>query len=463
MQATPSWEMILDQQHQFFLAGKTLPVDFRIDQLKKLKALIQQFESRIIQALYLDLHKAQLESEVNEILLVYKEIDFCIKHLKKWVKPKKVTTPFPILWPGRSEIHHEPYGTVFIIAPWNYPFLLTISPLIGAISAGNCAIIKPSELASRTQKIILELINQHFPSEFIYAVEADAKASEELLKHKFDYIFFTGGTQIGKMVMSAAAKHLTPVTLELGGKNPCIVDKDANLDFAARRIAWAKTTNAGQVCLAPDYLYVHESRKNEFIEKLKNTLRQFYGQNAEESNSYGRIINQKHFLRLTSLMQNKTILFGGQSNSDTLFIAPTLIDNVTWDDPIMQEEIFGPLLPIMTFEHIDQVIQTIKPLPKPLALYLFTHNNDHEKKVLSQLSFGGGCVNDCILQIANLHLPFGGIGESGMGSYHGKYSFETFSHQKSIYKKTYLFDLKLEYPPFTAKKLGWIKTLFKLG
>lgn len=452
---------ILERQRQFFATGVTLPLAFRIEQLKKIQSLLEIHEADIVNALQKDLRKAPMESILDEILLVTEEIKFILKNLSQWMKPKKVPTRSPILWPAKSRIHFEPYGSALIMGPWNYPFLLVMSPLIGAICAGNCAVIKPSEISSHTQNVIVQIINDNFPMEFLYAVKAGPDETTQLLQEKFDYIFFTGGTQVGKIVMQAAAKHLTPVTLELGGKSPCIVDPTANLDFAARRIAWAKSTNSGQVCIAPDYLLVHRSCKEALVDKLQQAFLKFYGENPEKSPSYGRIINQKHFERIKNLMKKGNILFGGQTNEADLYIAPTLIDGISWDDPIMQEEIFGPLLPILTYDKIDEVIHAIKQRPKPLALYLFTKNEETEKRVLQQVSFGGGCINDCILQVANISLPFGGVGDSGLGNYHGKSSFETFSHAKSIYKKTLEIDSGLEYAPYSNKKLWLIRELIK--
>ena len=457
----PDFKTLLDQQHQFFATGATLPIDFRIEQLKRLKSLLQTHESEIADALKKDLHKASMEAIFTEVLLVIKELDVVIKHLKKWMRPRKIPTPF-FMWPGRSEIQFEPYGSVLIISPWNYPFMLIMSPLIGAISAGNCVILKPSEIAVHTENLITRLIATYFSPNYIAAVKGGPDEVNQLLKEQIDYIFFTGSPQIGKIIMEAAAKTLTPVTLELGGKSPCIVDETADLDFAARRIAWAKTLNAGQVCIAPDYLYVHAACKEALVKKLQQTLIQFFSDNPQKSENYCRIINKKHFDRLTKLMHSGNILFGGQANEDELYIAPTLMDGITWSDPIMQEEIFGPILPILTYEKLDDVIHVIKSHPKPLALYLFTKNKEHEKQILNHLSFGGGCINDCIAQIANPHLPFGGVGNSGIGRYHGQYSFETFSHCKSIYKKRILIETKLEYPPYSNKKLGWIRKLLKI-
>lgn len=456
------YENILSAQRQYFATDATLPIQFRIEQLKKIKTMINQHENDIIKALYLDLHKPKMEAICNEVLLITAEIDFIIKNLKKWAYPQKVTTPFPALWPATSEIHFQPYGSALIIGPWNYPFLLLFSPLIGAVAAGNCAIIKPSELAPHTEELIVNMINQHFPPEYIKAIKADALKMTQLLQHSFDYIFFTGGTHVGKIIMEAAAKHLTPVTLELGGKSPCIVDESANLDYAARRIIWAKTTNAGQVCLAPDYLYVARNIKETFINKLKYYLIKFYGENPEANPNFGRIINQKHFARLSKLLQKGNILFGGELDATNLYIAPTLIDAISWQDPIMQEEIFGPLLPILPFDNINDVIKTIKPRPKPLALYLFSHDKTTQQKMIAELAFGGGCINDCIFHLVNYHLPFGGVGQSGIGQYHGRYSFETFSHRKSIYKKKIPLDIPLQYPPYSERKLWWLRRLFKI-
>lgn len=453
---------VVNKQKNYFASGATLPIDFRIEQLKKLQTLIQIHEADINTALKQDLHKAPMEAFISEIMIVNEEIDYIIKNLKKWAKPQKTSTPFPLLFPGSSYIYHDPYGCALIIAPWNYPFQLLMSPLIGAIAAGNCAIIKPSDMAINTADIITKIINDNFPSEFITSIEANAEQTNQLLQEKFDYIFFTGGTRVGQIVMEAAAKHLTPLTLELGGKSPCIIDQSTNLDYAARRIVWGKFMNAGQTCIAPDYLYVHQSCKNIFIEKLKETIKQFYTDNAKTNESYGRIINQKHFSRLENLMHAGKILFGGDINESELYISPTLIDGVNWNDPIMQEEIFGPLLPILSFDSINEVITMVNTHPKPLALYLFTNDKETESKVLNQISFGGGCVNDCVMHVANYHLPFGGVGASGLGAYHGKNSFETFSHSKGVYKKSWLYDIKLAYPPFSSRKMRWLKALLKI-
>lgn len=454
-------QSIAELQRRFLATGATLPVDYRLEQLKKLKSLLEIHESKITTALKQDLNKAPFETIRDEVILVVKEIDFICKHLKKWMRPVSVKTPIPF-WPGRSKIYYEPYGSVFIIGPWNYPLLLVLSPLIGALSAGNCALVKPSELAPNTQNLIENLLNDNFPVDYIHVVKGGPDVVTHLLEQKFDYIFFTGGTQIGKIIMTAAAKHLTPVTLELGGKSPCIVDETADLNYAARRIAWAKTTNAGQVCLAPDYLYVHESCKAELVKKIQETFVAFYGEQPESSDSYARIINKKHFDRLSKLMQKGNILWGGIINEHASYISPTLIDGVSWDDPIMQEEIFGPLLPILTYQKIEEVVQAVQSHQKPLALYLFSKNQATKNKLLQEVSFGGGCINDCLLHIANANLPFGGVGASGLGNYHGKFSFETFSHRKSVYTRTICIDSKVEYPPYSSRKLWWLRQLLKL-
>jgi aldehyde dehydrogenase (NAD+) len=456
----PSFKTIIDRERQFFKSGETHLLSFRILQLKKLKKLIETYEKDILLALEKDLGKSNIEAYTTEVLLTLEEIDLAIKKIKSWTRPTRVPTKIP-LWPGRSYIYKRPYGVVLIVGAWNYPFLLIASPLVGAIAAGNCAIVKPSEIASHTQEVILHLINDHFPSDYLFAIHAGPDQSKALLQEKFDYIFFTGSKEIGQEVMCAAAKHLTPLTLELGGKSPCIVDETADLDFAARRIVWAKMTNAGQTCIAPDFLYIKQSIKEALLKKIKETLKHFYGDSPQESKSYARIINQKHFDRLTKLLNDGHILYGGKTDATELFIAPTLIDEITWQSPIMQDEIFGPLLPLLSYEHIDEVIDAINDKRGPLALYLFTNDKAVEQKVLEQVPFGGGCVNDCLLQFVNLHLPFGGIGLSGLGCYHGKHSFNTFSHQKSIYKKIWPIDFKLEYPPYNRKKFWFIKKLMQ--
>lgn len=452
---------ILQKQRNFFATGATLDINFRLAQLRKLKSLIKENESYILDAMHKDLRRDPAETYLIELVVTLEELNYVINKLKSWAKPKRVRTPFPLLTPGVSRLYYEPYGCALIISPWNYPIFLNFSPMIGAMAAGNCVLLKPSEIASASQEVLSDIINNNFPAEYIFSIEASPNEMDSLLAEKFDYIFFTGGTQIGKIIMSAAAKHLTPVTLELGGKSPCIIDASANLTYASTRIIWGKMCNAGQTCIAPDYIFVHSSVKEKFIEECKKVLNAFYGVDPSKSNSFDRIINTKHFERLEKLMQQGRIIVGGQINKNDLYIAPTLIDQVTWQDPIMQEEIFGPLLPIISFDSLDEVIQKLNTESSPLALYMFSNERSAINKVIQRVSFGGGCINDCLLHVANPHLPFGGIGNSGLGSYHGKFSFETFSHKKGVYERKPKIAMGLEYPPYTARKLGWLRRLLR--
>lgn len=441
---------IIKEQKKFFASQATKNIDFRITQLNKLYAAIEKNETAILNALKADLYKPNFEAYATEIGIVLAEIKHAIKNVNSWAKPKKVSTKLFHL-KGSSHIYSDPYGVVLNIAPWNYPFQLAFSPLVGIMAAGNCCIIKPSELAPNTSKIIHQIISETFDSHYLAVIEGNVTVSEELLKHKFDYLIFTGGTEIGRIVYQAAAKHLTPVTLELGGKSPTIVDKDTDLIKTVKRIAWGKLINAGQTCIAPDYVFVHADIKDQFVEELKKTIVSFYTKNPLKSNDYGRIINEKHTQRLANLLQNTNIIFGGEIAINQKYIAPTLIDNPDDSLPIMQEEIFGPLLPIKTYTHINDVITYINERPKPLALYVFSNNAQLCEKVLQETSSGGGCVNDVAWHISIDTMPFGGVGDSGMGAYHGKFSFHTFSHQKSIFKRSFFIDLPLRYAPY---KLG---------
>jgi acyl-CoA reductase-like NAD-dependent aldehyde dehydrogenase len=440
---------ILQQQRKFLSTGKTKDIAFRLTQLKNLKQAILDNTDEIISALKADLNKPTFEAYLLEIGVV-KEIDYAIKNLKNWTKPKKVATPLEQL-PGSAFIYPEPLGVVLIIAPWNYPFQLTISPLVGAIAAGNCAIIKPSEISPNTSSIIAKIFQKTFDPNYIAVVEGGVETSKELLQQKFDHIFFTGGTAIGKIVMEAAAKNLTPVTLELGGKSPCIIDSDINIEYTARRIAWGKFINAGQTCIAPDYLLVNQTIKKPLLESIKNCLQEFYGHDPEKSPDFGRIINQKQFNRLVELLKSGEIILGGKTNPETCYIAPTLIDKVSLDAPIMQEEIFGPILPILEYNNLEEAISLVNNQPKPLALYFFSKNQEYQQQILEKTSSGGVCINDTIMHIGISELPFGGVGNSGIGSYHGKASFDTFSHQKSVLKKSFLFDIKVRYAPYLGK------------
>jgi len=442
----------------FFDSGKTKELSFRIKQLKLLKTIIEDKEDKITQALKEDLHKPPLTSFATEIGLVIKEIDLLLKKIKFWSKPEKVKTSLMHFW-SRSYIYKEPYGVVLIFAPWNYPFQLLLLPLVGAIAAGNTVILKPSEFAPATSAIVSQLIQNNFSQDYIKVIEGEAEVSKSLLRENFDYIFFTGSKQVGKKVMKAAAENLTPVTLELGGKSPCIINEDANIDLAARRIVWGKFLNAGQICVAPDYLLLHRQIKDEFLQKAKEYIKEFFGEKPENSPDYCRIINEKHFDKLLNLMKEGEIITGGKSNRDELYLAPTIIDKIEWDDLVMQEEIFGPILPVIEFHDITKIINRIKDRPNPLALYIFSKNKNLQNRLLEELRFGGGCINDTIIHVSSPYLPFGGIGESGMGVYHGQSSFETFTHKKSIIKKTTLFDLPLRYPPYKGK-LKLLKKFF---
>lgn len=440
---------IVRQQRIFFNSGKTKDIAFRIAQLQKLKEAILENKAAIIHALKADLSKPEFEIYAAELMVV-KEIDSAIKHIKSWTKPKKVPTPVE-QFPSKALIYPEPLGVVLIISAWNYPFNLIISPLVGAIAAGNCAILKPSEIAANTSAVIADIFQKTFDPAYITVIEGGIESSQQLLKEKFDRIFFTGGTAVGKIVMEAAAKHLTPVTLELGGKTPCIVDRDVNIEYTARRIAWGKFLNAGQICVAPDYLLVDKNIKQDLLDGIKNCLQEFYGDNPIESPDYARIINRKHFSRLTSFLKDGEIIVGGQTDPETNYIAPTLIDKVSLDAPIMQEEIFGPILPVFEYSNLTEAIAIVNEKPKPLALYFFSKNKEVQDRVLRETSSGGACINDTIMHIGVPELPFGGVGNSGMGNYHGKASFDTFSHQKSVLKNSLLFDLKLRYAPYASK------------
>ncbi|MHC5725124.1 MAG: aldehyde dehydrogenase [Nostoc sp.] len=440
---------IIQNQREFFRTGKTKDVTFRIEQLKTLKQAIIEHEQSIVEALQADLHKPELETYITEISVI-KDIDYAIKHLKNWSKPKKTAVSFDF-FSYSARIYPEPLGVVLIIGPWNYPFQLIISPLIGAIAAGNCAIIKPSEIASHTSHIIAEIIAKHFDPAYIAVVEGDVEASQKLLAEKFDHIFFTGGTAVGKIIMAAAAKYLTPVTLELGGKSPCIIDSDINLEHTIRRITWGKFINAGQTCIAPDYLLIDKKIKKDLIDGLKKCLKEFYGDNPVNSPDYARIISQKHFDRLVNFLKDGEVIIGGETQPSERYIAPTVIDNVSLEDSVMQEEIFGPILPIIEYSDIAEAIALINSRPKPLALYLFCQNKNLQKRVLQETSSGGVCINDTMMQFGLSSLPFGGVGDSGIGNYHGKASFDTFSHDKSVLQNSFWLDLKWRYAPYKGK------------
>lgn len=451
-------EEILNEHNRFYDNKKTRSIGFRIEQLKILRDGIEKYQSKILEALYKDLGKSEFEAYTTEVGYVLNSIRYAIKNLKRWAKPKKVKTPI-YLFPSKSYIMSEPYGTVLIIGPYNYPFQLLIEPLVGAISAGNCIVLKPSENVPNVSRIIAEMISTIFNENYIRCIEGGIETNVALSNGKFDYIFFTGSESVGKIIMEAAAKNLVPVTLELGGKSPVIVDDSADIKIAARRIIWGKTLNAGQTCVAPDYLLVCESVKEEFIKELKQSIQEFYGEDVLKSKDFGRIVNERHFNRLKNILENesKNIIYGGKTSESNRFIEPTLIEISSWDSASMSEELFGPILPIMTYNNLDEVINDINKLPKPLALYLFTTNKTVEEKVLREISSGGVCINDTITHLINPKLPFGGVGNSGIGKYHGEYSFNTFSHERSVVSKSNKFNFTMLFPPYNEKKLNLIK------
>ena len=452
-------KVMIDKQRLFYETGKTKDMNFRMNNLRLLSSAIKKNERNIMEALKSDLNKSHFEAYATEIGIVLEEINFMLKNMKRLLKTKRVRTPLT-QFPSVSKIYQEPYGNVLIMAPWNYPFQLSIAPLVGAIACGNCAVIKPSDYSSATSSIIKTIIEETFDESYIAVVEGGREANQNLLDNKFDLIFFTGSIPVGKIVMEKAAKNLTPVVLELGGKSPCIVDKTADIKMSAKRIAWGKGLNAGQTCVAPDYLLVHKDVKEEFINELKKNSKLFYGDRPETNSEFPKIINKKHFDRLNGLIKTGNVIYGGKANEDSNQIGFTLMDHVKWDDQIMQEEIFGPLLPIIAYEDLDEVVRLINNRPKPLALYIFTKSKSVENKIINDVSYGGGCINDTVVHLATSYMGFGGVGDSGMGSYHGKASIDTFSHSKSIMKKSNLIDIPVRYAPY-GKKLKLLKKIMK--
>ncbi|HIK09034.1 MAG TPA: aldehyde dehydrogenase [Oscillatoriaceae cyanobacterium M33_DOE_052] len=453
--ATTPIRDVITAQRQFFATGKTKDIAFRLTQLHNLYQAIKNREDAIYAALKADLNKPNVEAYYE--IVVTRDIKAAIKNLKSWTKPQKLPIPLE-QFPAQALRVPEPLGVVLIVGAWNYPFNLIIAPLIGAIAAGNCAVIKPSELSPHTSRLIAEIIGETFPPHYITVVEGGIDMSQQLLAEKFDYIFFTGSPRVGKIVMEAAAKHLTPVTLELGGKSPCIVTEDVNIEVAAKRIVWGKFVNAGQTCIAPDYLLVQQGVKAQLLAAIKAAIIEFYGNEPANSPDYGRIINHSHWQRLTGLLDGGEIIVGGQINPDERYLSPTVMDNVSLEAAVMQEEIFGPILPVMGYGELSEAIDQINRLPKPLALYIFSHNPNHQEQILQQTSSGTVCINDTLVHFITSNLPFGGVGNSGMGSCHGKASFDTFSHYKSILKRSFLFDVDLRYPPY-RDKLSWLKRL----
>lgn len=448
---------VLSQQRSFFSTGQTQDIEFRLSQLRRLQQIIRERQDDILQALQADLHKPAYEAMMTE-LVVLQEIEHTLKHVRSWAKPKSVPATL-LQMPARGKIYPEPLGVVLIIGAWNYPFYLTIAPLIAAIAAGNCAIVKPSELAPHTSRIVAELIEKTFDPAYVKVIEGGIETSQALLAEKFDHIFFTGSPAVGKVVMAAAAQHLTPVTLELGGKSPCIVDQAVDLDIAARRIAWGKFLNAGQTCIAPDYVLVDRHIQPAFLSALKNQIQQLYPNGTAETSDYARLISDRHFVRVVELIQPDRILIGGETDAASRYIAPTVV-TAAWDDPVMQTEIFAPVLPILEYNTLTEAIEQINQRPKPLALYVFSQNRQVCDRVVRETSSGGVCINDTILHIAPPHLPFGGVGNSGMGQYHGKAGFDTFSHYKSVLARPFWLELPIRYPPYSGKVKRW-SWLFK--
>ena len=443
-------QSLLDRQRNFFRSGATIPVSFRIAQLKKLYATVKKYEIEVNDALKADLGKSHYEGFMCESGLVLSEISYMIRHTKRFAKRKTVYTPLA-QFASHSYKQPVPYGNTLIMSPWNYPFLLTIDPLADAIAAGNTAIVKPSAYSPATSRVIEKIISECFDSEYVAVVTGGRAENTALLDQKFDFVFFTGSQAVGKEVLRHTAENLIPAVLELGGKSPCIVDASANIKLAAKRIVFGKYLNCGQTCVAPDYILCERSVKDAFVSEVVKQIKLQYGDNPLENKDYGKIINEKHFARLCGLIDQDKVVIGGNSNPDTLQIAPTVMDNVSESDAVMGEEIFGPIMPVLTFDSFDAVLDELKGKDKPLALYLFSSNKKHIKRVTTELSYGGGCINDVVIHLATSEMGFGGVGESGMGSYHGKDGFFAFSHTKSIVDKKTWMDLPMRYQPYKSK------------
>ena len=452
-----NFSMLVENQRAYFFTQATKPYAFRMEQLRKLDQWIGANEQAILEALQADLGKSAYEGYLTEVAMVKQEIKDALHNLKRWMKPHRAQTAIGQL-PGTCRMYSEPYGVTLIMSPWNYPFQLTVAPLIGAISAGNCAVVKPSAYSAATSALLKRMIEELYDPCYIACVEGGRQENAGLLEQHFDFIFFTGSPGVGRLVMEKASAHLTPVSLELGGKSPVIVDETADIALTARRLAWGKCVNAGQTCVAPDYVLVHHSKEEALLEALIAELRRMYTSAPLMNPDWPRIINQRHFERLVGLLQSGVISHGGQIDAQSRRIAPTILTDVEWDSPVMQEEIFGPILPIIPYRRLDEAIARIQQRPKPLALYLFTQSKETEERFMREVSFGGGCVNDTILHLATPYMPFGGVGESGMGGYHGKYSFDTFSHVKSVLKRWAKPDVPLRYAPYDGK-MKWIKKL----
>lgn len=454
-------ESIITEQRRFFYQGETKDIEFRKKQLKKLKRTIKKYEQQGLEALKLDLHKSEFEAYSTEIGIVYDSINYFLKHIEQWAKPEEVKTPLHFQ-PGKSFIVRDPYGVSLIIAPFNYPFQLVMEPLIGAIIGGNTAVVKPSEASIHTTKIVRHILEETFDSKYVQVVEGEKEMVTALIHARFDFIFFTGSVAVGKVIAKAASERLTPYVLELGGKSPTIVDQTADLDVAAKRITWGKFSNAGQTCVAPDYVVVHEKVYNKFMKRLQKTIKNFYGKDAQQSPDYGRIINERQFDRLETLLkaEGENVTLGGRTDRHDLYIEPTIIENVTWQSTVMEDELFGPILPVIKYRNLYDVISETRRLPKPLAAYMFTKDEKAKEIFLQELSFGGGCINDVLTHVGSPYLPFGGVGPSGVGAYHGKASYECFTHPKSILQRSTKLETGLLHPPY-KKRVKLVRTNLK--
>lgn len=449
-----NFQDIFIEQKEFFNSQKTKSLNFRKMYLEKLKEVIQKNEDLLYEAIYKDFGKSKFDTYTTEISFVIKDIDYFLKNLKSLAKPKKVRTNLANQL-GSSRIYPEPLGCALVIGAWNYPYQLSLSPVVAALAAGNTCILKPSEIAENTMKAMSKIINENFPREYLFVAEGGVEETTEILKLKFDKIFFTGSPKVGQIVYEAAAKNLTPVTLELGGKSPAIVTSSADFEVAAKRIVWGKFLNAGQTCVAPDYILVDEKVKDSFMDSLKSFIQKFDYQ--PDSEQYTKIINQRNFERLRKLIDPEKIFVGGKTDASNRYIEPTILHNVSWDDAVMKEEIFGPILPILTFRNFNEALMQISNYEKPLSAYLFTDNSEEKESFIAKISFGGGCINDVVMHLSNDYLPFGGVGNSGIGNYHGKYGFEAFSHQKAVLDRLTWGEPDIKYPPYTDKKLNIIK------
>ena len=444
------FKLLIERQRSFFCSGKTLDYKFRLTTLRKLKNLIIKNEARLYEALYKDLGKPAFEAYASETGLILQEINLMIRNLRKWMQPIKVYTPL-VHFIARSYYIYEPYGVVLIISPWNYPFQLLFNPLIGAVSAGNCVVAKPSQHAAHTSKVMIDLINNNFPPEHLHLITGGKEIKQIILKEKYDYIFFTGSTETGKQVMKAAADTLTPVSLELGGKCPVIVTEDADIRLSARRILWGKMLNAGQSCVAPDYILAHNKIKDNLISEMKSCIEKFYGTDPSMSPDFCKIINISNLERINKLLINGRIIYGGESDPDNCYFSPTLLEGISQDHQSMKEEIFGPVLLIIEFTELNEAIEFITNRPRPLALYIFSNSPGKRKEIIRRTQSGAVCINETVVYFINPNLPFGGIGRSGMGRYHGKFSFETFSYKRSVMNKSNLIDVPFRYPPYRNK------------